>query len=103
MDITERIKDLCKKRGWTYYKLSNVSGIPHSSLNAMLNRDGDPSIKNLMKICKGLDITLSEFFSGMETPADDVEEIISIWNSLGKEEKQFAKVYMYGLACRVSK
>ena len=102
MDITERIKELCKERDWTYYKLAAESHMPHSSLHAMLNRDGDPSIKNLTKICAGFGISLAEFFNGMEenNSKDDLQEIINLWNSLNSSEKQFAKIYMYGLACR---
>ena len=80
MEISNHIKELCRARGWTYYKLALQCGIPQSSLNAMLNRDGDPSIKNLEKICKGLDITMTDFFD--------------------TTERKFAKVYLLGLACR---
>ena len=100
MDITQRIKGLCEQRGWTQYRLAKVSGIPQSSLNAMLTRDGDPSIRNITKICEGLGISLTEFFSGLEEPSEEMQEIIDIWNGLDKSARQFAKTYMYGLSCR---
>ena len=101
MEISDHIKELCRARGWTYYKLALQCGIPQSSLNAMLNRDGDPSIKNLAKICKGLNITMTDFFAGLEKHvADDCNEIMELYQSLDTTERKFAKVYLLGLACR---
>ena len=65
--VIENIKKICKQRGISYYKLSELSGIPHSSLNTMLNHQHIPTMKNLIKICNGLDMTLSHFFKIIET------------------------------------
>ena len=98
MDMIEHIKELCIQRNWTYYRLANESGIPHSSLNTMLNKQKNPSMNNIIKICAGFDITLTEFFAGMEPPSDDAQEIFNLWVGLDGTSKQLAKTYIHGLA-----
>lgn len=97
--VIDHIKELCKQRGWTCYRLSKESGIPHSSLNTMLNKQHIPSMNNLIKICKGFNITLAQFFAGIDNEiTDEHSEILTLWNSLDNESKKIAKIYMYGLA-----
>lgn len=95
--VIDHIKELCSRRNWTYYKLAKESNIPHSSLNTMLNKQHIPSMNNLIKICNGFGITLSQFFSEMDTPTDEQTEILQLWNSLDDNSKQLAKIYLYGL------
>lgn len=58
-----RIKDLLSKRNWSLYKLAKESGIPYSSLNSLFIKNNQPTISTLEKICAGLNITMSDFFS----------------------------------------
>lgn len=97
IQVIEHIKQLCKERNWTYYKLAKESGIPFSSLNTMLNKQHIPSMKNLIKICKGFNITLSQFFSEIETENDEVTQLIHIWEQLDKEHKEIIISYIYGV------
>lgn len=76
-EIIARIKELCTVRGWTFYRLSKQSGITYSTLCTMLHKATAPSIPTLIKICRGFDISLSEFF---DTDND--------WARLSTEEKQ---------------
>ncbi len=99
--VVEYIKDLCKQRGWSYYRLAKEFGIPLSSLNTMLKHGHIPTTNNLIKICKGFGITLSQFFSGIEgltEPSTEEHELISIWHLLDNHSKELALSYMYGLA-----
>ena len=98
LNVIDHIKELCRQRGWTYYKLAKVSGIPHSSLNTMLNKQHTPSMNNLIKICGGFDITLAEFFSSMEQPSNEQQELVNLWNGLVRPAKDLVMAYMYGLA-----
>lgn len=99
-DIMQHIKEFCSQRNWTIYKLAKESGVPYSSLNMMLKKEQLPSMKNIIKICQGFDITLSEFFSGIEIPADDKTEFIRLWSILDKDSKKLTMTYMHGLARR---
>ena len=96
--VIDHIKELCRQRGWTYYRLAKESGIPHSSLNTMLNKQHIPSMNNLIKICGGFNITLAEFFTSMETPSDEQQELVNLWNGLDRPAKDLVIAYMYGLA-----
>ena len=96
--VINHIKELCQQKGWSKYKLAKKSGIPHSSLNTMLNKQHIPSMNNLIKICNGFGITLSQFFSDTESLTDEQSEILYLWNSLDDHSKQLAKVYLYGLS-----
>lgn len=61
--MKERIDQLCKLRGLTYYTLSYKASIPMSTLMHIINGDSNnPGIYTIVKICDGLDITLEEFF-----------------------------------------
>ena len=96
--VTEHIKEICKQRGWSYYKLAKKSGIPHSSLNYMMKHQHVPTINTLIKICNGLEMTLSQFFVGLaDEKTDEQDEIINLWNLLNEQEKQLAIAYVYGL------
>lgn len=63
MDIRSRIIQLCEERGITPNKLAELSDITQSTLNSIINNpDPNPQHKTIEKICKGLGITLAEFF-----------------------------------------
>ena len=96
--VIDHIKELCRQRGWTYYRLAKESGIPHSSLNTMLNKQHIPSMNNLIKICGGFNITLAEFFMSMEAPSDEQQELVNLWNGPDRPSKDLVTAYMYGLA-----
>lgn len=96
--VTEHIKEICKQRGWSYYKLAKESGISHSSLNYTMKHQHVPTINTLIKICNGLDITLSQFFDGIDNnKSEGQDKLINLWNLLNEQEKELALIYIYGL------
>lgn len=94
--VIEHIKEICKERGWSIYKLAKKSNIPYSSLNAMIKHNHIPTINNLIKICSGLEITLSEFFY-QPTQCD----ITNAFNNLDFHSKQLVIAYIYGLSSKL--
>ena len=96
--VTEHIKEICKRRGWSYYKLAKESNISHSSLNYMFKHQHVPTISTLIKICNGLDITLSQFFTDfLDEPPKEQDEIVKLWDLLNEQEKELTLIYVYGL------
>ncbi len=62
-DTLKKIVDLLNNRTWSLYKLAKESGIPYSSLNSMFQKNNQPTITTLEKICGAFHISMSEFFS----------------------------------------
>lgn len=58
-----QIQKLLTERNWSLYKLAKESGIPYSSLSSLFQKNNQPTISTLEKICNGFHITLEEFFS----------------------------------------
>lgn len=101
-EIITHIKELCAKRNWTYYRLAKESGIAYSTINTMLSKTVAPSIPTLFKICRGFDISISQFFatdSHVEL-TESQEKCLSVWNALDAQGRQLALAYMAGLAKR---
>lgn len=58
----KRISSLCKERGITIYQLSKMSGVSHSTLDNIVNRNTfNPRIKTLHKIATAFSLTVAEF------------------------------------------
>lgn len=70
--VRNRILQLCGERNITINHLANLCGLPPSSVkNILYGKSKNPKIISIKKLCDGLGITLSEFFS---TPEFDVLE-----------------------------
>lgn len=69
--VNQHIMEICKQRNLSIYRLAKMSDMPYSSLNNMIKHRHVPTIYNLMKICNGLNISLSQFFAGIEDNVDN--------------------------------
>lgn len=78
--------------------MAKLSGVSYSSINTMINKCHVPTINTLIKICKGLNITLNQFFIDMEEITDEQSELLFIWNMLDEYSKDSVMLYMKGLA-----
>lgn len=100
-DVINRIKELCKLRGWSYYHLAKQAGMPHSTINNMLTKTHIPTVPTIQKICDGFGITLEEFFSDGKQAAYDLTDhqkyLIDTWNQLNVDDKKLLLAYMKGL------
>jgi transcriptional regulator with XRE-family HTH domain len=87
MNITARIIELCNQKDISINKLADLSDITQSTLNSIMNsQDPNPQFKTIEKICKGLGITLAEFFLVNPTAnvgLDLVPDILAIINRPG--------------------
>ena len=99
MDVLERLRKLLQERGWSEYRLAQVSGLNESTISNIYRRNTLPTIPTLEAICKAFGITLSQFFaeSDMVEMTPDVKELLDAWVSLTPEQKgivlQVAKSY----------
>lgn len=89
--VVRRIDELLKERNWKLYRLSQESGVPLSTLSTMFNRNTYPSLDNLMKICAGFQITLSEFCKEPQlntTVTDEIMNLISSYKELSSDNRR---------------
>lgn len=99
--IIERIERILEDKKISRYRLALNSGIPQSSITNLLNRKNVPTIATLEKICKGMDMTLSQFFAYDDeclNLSPRQKEVLDIWNSLPDDKKDLAIAYLSGLA-----
>lgn len=90
MDVLGRLRALLQERGWSEYRLAQVSGLNESTISNIYRRNTLPTIATLEAICQAFGITLSQFFAEDEmvemTP--DVKELLDAWVPLTSEQKQ---------------
>lgn len=93
MNVKVKIKSLMKERGLTIYALAQKSDLSQACISNWYNeRNYEPSLDALQKICKGLDISLAELFCDENEemfPVDEnTRELLSVWLKLGAAQKQ---------------
>ena len=89
MDVKARLQQLMDERGWTIYRLAKEADIPWSTLRNVFKRDTEPSIATLECICKGMGITLPQFFDEDNTMGltDEQRQLIEGWSRLNDSNK----------------
>ena len=90
MDVNERIRVLMNERGWTPYRLAKESGLSDGTVGNIFRRNTVPSMATLEAICRGLKITLSQFFADdtMVELSPELKELFDNWVALTPEQKQ---------------
>ncbi len=89
MDVLARVRALMKERNWSYYKLAKECGIPEATAYNMENRNTVPSMPTLEAICKGMAITLAQFFAegDMVEMTPELKELFDAWVNLTPRTK----------------
>lgn len=60
--LVNRINDLCREKGMTYYSLSYQSAVPLTTLlHIMDGSTKNPGFYTITKICDGFGISMAEF------------------------------------------
>lgn len=101
LNIMAKIKSICAEKGWSVYKLAKESGIPYSSLNNMFNRNTQPTFSTLYKLCYGLNISLSDFFSDVDTHVislnPETRDMLERYKKLPPSKQGLVRAYILGL------
>ncbi len=72
---TEIVERLIKEKGHSVKSFARMIDIPYTTLRSILKRGiGNSSVDNVIKICKGLDITTEE----LQEMAEGNEDIMTI-------------------------
>jgi len=92
MDIQERILNLINKRGWSLYRLAKETGIHATTVYDWFNDNHfTPSRKSIEIICAAMDVSVAEFFSGIEENQLNDEQILllELFSKVPQNKKQF--------------
>lgn len=92
-----KIEELMKQRGYSRYRLSQLSGIKQSTLTTMFNKRSTVSIDTLTKISKAFGMRCSEFLSLVEDGPDEntaKDFPVCEWEALNKERKHVVVLMM---------
>ena len=101
------LKGLIKEKGMNLKEFSEIINIPYTTLHSMLKRGiGNASVDNVIKICRGLAITVDELEEMAEIGkiietnklSESEREIIKLFRSLSNESKMKAKWKLEGYA-----
>lgn len=64
--VAQRITELSQKKSISYYRIADRADLPISTLTNLVNgKTKNPTIETLHSICKGLDVSIQEFFQEM--------------------------------------
>lgn len=103
-EIIQQIQSLLDAKHWSIYRLAKASKLPYSSLNNIFRRNTCPSLPTLEKICRGLNISLSQFFEYKQIPlqndamTQDEMDLLYSYRALSRKDKELLKVYIRGLS-----
>ena len=94
MNIVQKIDKIRVKKGWSFYKLAQESGLTQQTFTKWISGKSVPTLPALESICKAFDISLANLFSDNElvelTP--DTKFIFENWNYLSNNEKNSIKI-----------
>lgn len=87
--IVNRIEELRRQFGITKKGLAEKMGISQSSVCNWYYADVIPSLSNIENVCKALNITVEQFFSGIDgvNSSKSEEKFLDEWRMLTNEEK----------------
>jgi len=98
----QRIFQLMDQRGMTLYQLAKTSKIPLTTLyNLQGKKTVNPSNATIEKICRGLDITLPEFYNYEDYDmwlTDEERRLIEIERGLNERDRKRLMGYAEGLS-----
>ena len=94
-NVLDTITSYREARHWSNYDLASHAGIKPTTISSWYRKDIVPTIPTLLKICDAFGITLTEFFSVVESGEREAvvltheqAEMIEKWSALRPEQKE---------------
>ena len=99
MDVKARLQQLMDARGWTMYKLAKESNVAWTTIRNMYARNTDPSITTLESLCKGMGMTLVQFFDTDNEMGLTPEQVrlLQEWSRLNEKDKRLVSELLESL------
>ncbi len=92
MDIKKRVRYYMDLKKLNNNQLAIKSDLNPSVISSLFTRSSEPELTTLFSICKGLDITMSEFFAEdkMSELTKNQRDILFLFNQLTNEKQELA-------------
>ena len=95
-NIAKELDRLCKERNISWYALARKAGMQDSSVRNMFQKGTTPTFYNLEKMCKGLGITVPQFFAQselFENFTEDQKEMMKLYTQANEKNRQLMLMY----------
>ena len=101
MTAKDRIDELRIQKGWTINKLAEELGMTNTAVYSWYRKENcNPSVQSIEKACEVFGISLTEFYSTVDSGSMEVREtlFLEIFRKLSKDEqaKILAIVRLFG-------
>ncbi len=91
----KRIKELMERNNYNPYRLAKKSGISLSTLTSMFEKNTDPRVQTIEKICSACGISVSQFFDHSSHDLTDIQEyVLDTFNNLPPLEQEHLISYL---------
>ncbi len=102
MDAKKRLQELMDERGWTMYRLAKESGTSWSTIRNVFKRGTEPSVSTLEVLCKGLGVSLAQFFDTEHALGltREQQEILNNFDLVDPQSKESIRQLLKALAKR---
>ena len=102
-NISERILELIRERGWNQSVLSAEADIPPSTISEWCRGKHVPSVEMIGKICAAFGITVEAFFREEETKLDqEMLMLESSYSRLPEETRRFIRLFIIFIESRTN-
>ena len=93
MDVPTRLKKLMEEREMNVYAVAQASGLSWQTVKNIFTLTSNPSVGTLQKICRGLGVTMSQFFATEEdgniiTLTAEQQHVIDRWNAMPADKQR---------------
>ena len=95
----ERLKFILKKKGISITKLANMCGLSRECISLYLNGKREPKEKTMYRICKGLKMTMADFYADEGIRVKNFYEAKLLNNYRQMDEHKKGQVE--GYVCRI--
>lgn len=94
MNIVQKIDKIRVKKGWSFYKLAQESGLTQQTFTKWISGKSTPTIPALEAICKAFEISMANLFAenDMVELTNDTRLVFENWNYLSTTEKESIKL-----------
>ncbi|MEF9967408.1 MAG: helix-turn-helix transcriptional regulator [Longicatena sp.] len=97
MDVLKKLDYLMKQKHMSESDLANAANMPLSTIDSLFKKGNCPTLPTLESMCRGLDISLSDFFyegEGEHIQELETQKFLKLWYSLGRKEKNLLFDFM---------